>query len=172
METRVRTSLAKATVVTVLFSLICLMIFTVSDRARAQDEVTTTELFIVEKLPDTPNEEGIYAKLGYSVGGTTTQIVADKSGTPIRIETRSITDDYDLEGVYISTRVERTKRNLGGTGNAVVHSTIRTSPVHDSKFIDEFIANQQVVQFISLTNDEEQALLEQIQDIVDKLLPG
>ncbi|MUG66123.1 MULTISPECIES: hypothetical protein [Paenibacillus] len=166
-----RVSPGTAIKLTMLFALICITIFAAMDHMHPHEEVITTELVVMERLADTPNTDGRYDTVGYSVMGSTTKTVTDRAGALRQLESQSVTDHYDFQGRYEGTYLERTQHTLRRQAEAVQQTATRTSPVHDPDRIEDFIASGQIIQWIDLTAEEEQALADQIQEMMNQLFP-
>lgn len=166
-----RVSPGTAIKLTMSFALICITMFAAMDHVHPQEEVITMELVVMERLADTLNSEGMYGTMGYSVMGSTTKTVTDRAGALRQLESQSVTDHYDLQGRYEGTYVERTQHAPRKQAEAVQQSATRTLPVHDPKRIEHFIASGQMIQWIDLTAEEEQALADQIQEMMNQLFP-
>lgn len=173
MVNKIRKTWVKIIAIVTLISLVVSTSFNsvYAESTSLNDEVSTTEVLIIENMSDHPNEKGFYEKNGYVVMNSTTKVTS-KASYPILIEVQSVEDNYDLQGNYINTQVKHSVINNDfklGVTRTEHQNRVLNSPVNESISVKDFIANNQVLEFVNLDNKKKSELSQEIQKTIDQM---
>lgn len=138
----------------------------VAQNITKEEQITTTEAYVIERFSEVRNEIGIFEVEGFDVVSAITTITT-KNNLPMRASIQSITDYYDLDWNYLKTvSLNSDSENIYNTGKSKTRESTRlsASPINTEDAFNNYINNLEFDGFelLDLSNEVEQIISNKI----------